>query len=145
MEFFDEFLKSNQKENVSIAQFLFEYDISHSTIYSLTQGCEDTLIKILQKVLESFLFQCNVSHIPQVSKKIEYLLHEYIIYIAANNINIALRRVTSFLRENHPVLYAKYTLHFADALWKYIGTYDTDYNFTTRRIKLAKMVNAKIS
>lgn len=141
MEFFDEFLKINRKETVSLPRFLLSYDLTHKTVFSLTLNHENTLINILKKILRNFLQETDISTIPQISKKIDTLLTHYLLYLEKHELHIPVRKIGLYLQQSHCIKYWQYMLYFSDALWKKAGIYDADHNFLTRRITLARMAN----
>jgi hypothetical protein len=136
MEFLQEYLKTNQENNISFGEFISEYDIKHQTLFSLTLNYENAMCNILKKVIRDFLMQVNVSEINGTTKKVFGVLDLYFDYLENQNINIAVYRLLTFLRQNHRMKYAEYILDFSDKIWQYFDIYDEDQNFVTRRMKL---------
>ena len=136
MEFLQEYLKTNQENNISFGEFISEYDIKHQTLFSLTLNYENAMCNILKKVIRDFLAQANVSEINGTTKKVFGILDLYFSYLQTQKIDIAIYRAIVFLTQNHRLKYAEYILDFSDKIWNYFDIYDEDQNFITRRMQL---------
>ncbi|MFT4967654.1 MAG: hypothetical protein ACI9CD_000663 [Candidatus Deianiraeaceae bacterium] len=142
---FKSFLKVSQEEDVSFAEFITNYDIESGTILSLTLNFELSMLQIMKMIFNDFSQTFSLSGVNKISTKIQILVDGYFKYIVSMEIDVSVKKILLYMRNNCMSMYWAYIKYIANEMWNYTYVYDEDYNFITRRMKLYTILHARHS
>ncbi len=142
---FKSFLKVNQEEDISFAEFITNYDIESGAILSLTLNFELSMLQIMKMIFNDFSQTFSLSGINKTSTKIQILVDGYFKYIVNMKIDVSVKKILLYMQNNCMSMYRAYIKYIANEMWNCTYVYDEDYNFITRRMKLCNILHVRHS